>query len=87
MHIRIEVHRTPITTSLIEKFRISPTKSKRSQHVRALLLDRFVAKHGVRVIHARILGCNEALLATVQKPASINDYLAVMISDFEKSSA
>ena len=39
MHIRIDMHRTPITTALIEKLRISLTKSKRRQRVRAMLLD------------------------------------------------
>jgi len=40
MHIRIDMQRTPITTALIEKLRISLTKSKRRQGVRAMLLDR-----------------------------------------------
>ena|SRR6185503_4446107 len=40
MHIRIDVHRTPITTAPNEKLRISLTKSERRRRVRAALLDR-----------------------------------------------
>ena len=39
MHIRIDVHRTPITTAPNEKLRISLTKSERRRRTRDALLD------------------------------------------------